>query len=143
MMPPANSSPPSAASTGTRSSTGSAALSGRRLGRERSPSTSRCWPATGRSTRGRRPPVPEAPPAGRAPQEIQAPQEIRAPLAGLPQAVVLVTGIQAAGKSTVAQLLAARLPRSVHLRGDIFRKMIVSGRADMTPDSADQARGQV
>src|ERR1019366_8496643 len=90
-----------------------------------------------------RPPVPEAPLAGRAPQEIQAPQEIRAPLAGLPQAVVLVTGIQAAGKSTVAQLLAARLPRSVHLRGDIFRKMIVSGRADMTPDPADQAVRQL
>ncbi len=87
--------------------------------------------------------MPEAPPAGRAPQEIQAPQEIRAPLAGLPQAVVLVTGIQAAGKSTVAQLLAARLPRSVHLRGDIFRKMIVSGRADMTPDPADQAVRQL
>ena len=50
------------------------------------------------------------------------------------RAVILVTG-QAAGKSTVAQLLAERLPRSVHLRGDVFRKMIVSGGAGMTPDA--------
>lgn len=47
-------------------------------------------------------------------------------------AIILITGIQAAGKSTVAQLLAERLPRSVHVRGDLFRRMIVSGRADTT-----------
>jgi cytidylate kinase len=58
-------------------------------------------------------------------------------------AVILVTGIQAAGKSTVAQLLAERLPRSVHLRGDVFRKMIVSGRADMTPDAPAEAVRQL
>ncbi len=61
----------------------------------------------------------------------------------LPQAVVLVTGIQAAGKSTVAGLLAERLPSSVHLRGDMFRKMIVNGRADMTPDASDAAIRQL
>jgi chloramphenicol 3-O-phosphotransferase len=49
------------------------------------------------------------------------------------RAIVLITGIQAAGKSTVAQALAERLPRSVHLRGDLFRRLIVNGRADMTP----------
>jgi len=59
------------------------------------------------------------------------------------RAVVLVTGIQAAGKSTVAQLLAERLPRSVHLRGDVFRRMVVSGRADMTPDLPDEAMRQL
>lgn len=48
-------------------------------------------------------------------------------------AVYLVTGIQAAGKSTVAQALAERLERSVHLRGDLFRRMVVNGRADMGP----------
>lgn len=48
-------------------------------------------------------------------------------------AVILVTGIQAAGKSTVAQALAERLERSVHLRGDVFRRMVVSGRAEMGP----------
>jgi chloramphenicol 3-O-phosphotransferase len=49
--------------------------------------------------------------------------------------VIVVTGIQAAGKSTVAQGLAERLDRSVHLRGDVFRRMIVSGRAEMGPAS--------
>ncbi len=53
--------------------------------------------------------------------------------------VVLITGVSAAGKSTVAQALAERLPRSAHVRGDTFRRMVVNGRADMTPDSADAA----
>jgi predicted kinase len=44
--------------------------------------------------------------------------------------VVLVTGVMAAGKSTVAQLLAERFERSVHLRGDRFRRMIVRGGAE-------------
>jgi predicted kinase len=43
--------------------------------------------------------------------------------------VLIVTGAMAAGKSTLAQALAERLDRGVHLRGDVFRKMIVSGRA--------------
>jgi chloramphenicol 3-O-phosphotransferase len=47
--------------------------------------------------------------------------------------VILVTGIQAAGKSTVAQALAERIDRSVHVRGDLFRRMVVRGRADMGP----------
>jgi len=54
------------------------------------------------------------------------------------QAVILITGIMASGKSTVAQLLAERLDRSVHLRGDMFRKMIVNDRREVRPD-ADQA----
>ena len=58
-------------------------------------------------------------------------------------AVILITGIQAAGKSTVAQLLAERLPRSVHVRGDMFRSMVVGGRADMTPDPTDEALRQL
>jgi chloramphenicol 3-O-phosphotransferase len=49
------------------------------------------------------------------------------------KAVVLITGISAAGKSTVAQALAERLPRSAHVPGDSFRRMIVNGRADMIP----------
>ncbi|HEV2633786.1 MAG TPA: AAA family ATPase [Actinocrinis sp.] len=47
--------------------------------------------------------------------------------------VILVTGIQASGKSTVAQALAERLELSVHLRGDLFRRMVVNGRVDMGP----------
>lgn len=60
-----------------------------------------------------------------------------------PPAVILLTGIMAAGKSTVAEALARRLPRSVHLRGDVFRKMIVNGRAEMTGDLADEALRQL
>jgi predicted kinase len=56
---------------------------------------------------------------------------------------MLITGIQAAGKSTVAQLLAERLPRAVHLRGDAFRRMVVSGRADMTPNPSEEALRQL
>ncbi|MEV4523638.1 AAA family ATPase [Micromonospora tulbaghiae] len=58
-------------------------------------------------------------------------------------AVVLISGIMAAGKSTVAEGLARRLPRSVHLRGDVFRRMIVSGRADMTAEPTDEALRQL
>ncbi|MET8843798.1 AAA family ATPase [Streptomyces rubiginosohelvolus] len=57
--------------------------------------------------------------------------------------VVLITGVMAAGKSTVAQLLAESLPRAVHVRGDVFRRMIVSGRAEMAPDEAEEARRQL
>jgi predicted kinase len=45
--------------------------------------------------------------------------------------VILITGIMASGKSTTAQRLAERLPKSVHLRGDVFRRMIVNGRVDI------------
>jgi chloramphenicol 3-O-phosphotransferase len=58
-------------------------------------------------------------------------------------AVILLTGIQAAGKSTVAQELASRLPRSVHVRGDVFRRMVVGGRAEMTPPPSAEAVRQL
>ncbi|WP_420111568.1 AAA family ATPase [Pseudactinotalea sp.] len=45
--------------------------------------------------------------------------------------IILVTGIQAVGKSTIAQALAERLDRSVHVRGDTFRRMVVNGREEM------------
>nr|WP_281416201.1 AAA family ATPase [Deinococcus aestuarii] len=51
--------------------------------------------------------------------------------------------MMASGKSTVAQALAERLPRSVHVRGDLFRRMIVSGRVDMTPDAGEEAWAQL
>ncbi|QFZ24716.1 AAA family ATPase [Saccharothrix syringae] len=61
----------------------------------------------------------------------------------LDSAVVVITGIMAAGKSTVAQRLAERLPRAAHVRGDAFRRMIVSGRADTRPDSGAEAEAQL
>lgn len=60
-----------------------------------------------------------------------------------PGDVVVITGIMAAGKSTVAQALAERLPDSVHLRGDLFRRMIVNGQAEVTPDNWEQAERQL
>lgn len=57
--------------------------------------------------------------------------------------VILITGNMAAGKSTVAQALAARLPKSVHLRGDLFRRMIVNGQAPLTADLSREAAQQL
>jgi len=48
-----------------------------------------------------------------------------------------------AGKSTVAQLLADRLPKAAHVRGDAFRRMIVSGRAEMVPAAEEEAIAQL
>ncbi|WP_377273793.1 AAA family ATPase [Peterkaempfera sp. SMS 1(5)a] len=57
--------------------------------------------------------------------------------------VVLVTGVMASGKSTVAQALAERLPRSVHLRGDFFRRMVVNGREAARPGAGVEAARQL
>jgi chloramphenicol 3-O-phosphotransferase len=59
------------------------------------------------------------------------------------RAITLITGIQAAGKSTIAQELTERLPRSVHVRGDLFRRMVVNGRAEMTPSPSAEAIAQL
>lgn len=56
--------------------------------------------------------------------------------------VIVITGAMASGKSTVAELLAHHLARSVHIRGDSFRRMIVNGRAEMTLEPSDEARRQ-
>jgi predicted kinase len=57
--------------------------------------------------------------------------------------IILITGAMAAGKSTVAQAIAERLSPSVHLRGDVFRRMIVNGRAAMTADLSPAAYRQL
>ena len=41
--------------------------------------------------------------------------------------IVAVTGIQAAGKSTVARRLAGRFTRGVHIEADALQRMIVAG----------------
>jgi chloramphenicol 3-O-phosphotransferase len=60
-----------------------------------------------------------------------------------PRAVYLLTGIMASGKSTVAQILAERLPKAAHVRGGVFRRMIVSGRREMAPDADPEAEDQL
>ncbi|MFF8675223.1 AAA family ATPase [Streptomyces sp. NPDC015242] len=57
--------------------------------------------------------------------------------------VIVVSGISAAGKSTVAQALAERLPRSAHVRGDTFRRMIVNGQVHMTAEAPPEAVAQL
>jgi predicted kinase len=58
-------------------------------------------------------------------------------------AVVLITGVMASGKSTVAELLAGQLPRAAHVRGDVFRRMVVSGREELLPEETPEARAQL
>ena len=57
--------------------------------------------------------------------------------------IYLITGVMASGKSTVAQLLALRMGKGVHLRGDAFRKMIVSGREEMSENPSEEAFRQL
>lgn len=57
--------------------------------------------------------------------------------------IYLITGVMASGKSTVAELLAKRLERGVHLRGDVFRRMIVSGREEMAQTPSREALRQL
>jgi predicted kinase len=59
------------------------------------------------------------------------------------RSIYLITGVMASGKSTVAELLASKIEESVHLRGDIFRTMIVSGRAEMSAQPSDEAVRQL
>jgi chloramphenicol 3-O-phosphotransferase len=58
-------------------------------------------------------------------------------------ATYLITGPMAAGKSTVARLLAERFERGVYLEGDFFRRSIVSGRVEMTTDASAEAVEQL
>lgn len=57
--------------------------------------------------------------------------------------IFLITGLMASGKSTVAQCLAERFEHAVHLCGDVFRRMIVSGRVDMSADADEEAVRQL
>lgn len=59
------------------------------------------------------------------------------------EGVFFVTGISAAGKSTVGELLATRFERGVHVRGDVFRRMVVSGRVHMRPGAPPEAEHQL
>lgn len=57
--------------------------------------------------------------------------------------VILLTGVSAAGKSTVGQKLAERFERAVHVRGDRFRRMVVSGREEMSDTPTPEAWRQL
>ncbi|QOS79100.1 AAA family ATPase [Paenibacillus sp. JNUCC31] len=59
------------------------------------------------------------------------------------EAIYLITGVMASGKSTVAELLASKLVKGVHLRGDVFRRMIVTGREEMSAEPSAEAVRQL
>jgi predicted kinase len=59
------------------------------------------------------------------------------------QPVVVMTGVSASGKSTVAEALAGRFARGVHVRGDAFRRMVVVGRDEMSAAPSDEAVRQL
>lgn len=57
--------------------------------------------------------------------------------------IILITGIMASGKSTVAQILSERFEKSVHLRGDMFRRMIVNNRKEVQPNAGNDEMDQL
>lgn len=65
-----------------------------------------------------------------------------APMQAEPRAV-LVVGAQAAGKSTIARALAARLERGAFVEGDVLWKMVVAGGVDMSADPEPEAQRQL
>ncbi|MCI0437690.1 MAG: AAA family ATPase [Chloroflexi bacterium] len=57
--------------------------------------------------------------------------------------IILITGIMASGKSTIAQRVAERLSSSVHLCGDVFRRMMVNNRAAISSPLSAAAMAQL
>ncbi len=58
-------------------------------------------------------------------------------------ALFVISGVSAAGKSTVARLLAGRFERGVCVPGDAIRAMMVSGRVEVRPNAGEEALRQL
>ena len=52
------------------------------------------------------------------------------------QAVLVISGVPGAGKSTVSALVARRLPKSVHIEAEVLQRFVVSG--SLWPDGEPQ-----
>src|SRR5213596_741009 len=61
----------------------------------------------------------------------------------VPSGVLLISGVPAAGKTTVARLLAAQLPRSGLNQGDEIHNLIVSGRKHPNESPLNEADRQL
>ena len=57
---------------------------------------------------------------------------VGATVRGMSGEIIVITGIQGAGKSTVGRLLAAEYERGVHIEADVLQRMVVSGGAWVT-----------
>lgn len=55
----------------------------------------------------------------------------------------VLTGVQAAGKTTVGRGLAMRFTRGVFIEGDAVREMVVRGRVEMSPEPSAEALAQL
>jgi hypothetical protein len=69
-----------------------------------------------------------------------APRRPFARLVDVADGVWLVVGVQAAGKSTVADLLARQFERGIHVRGGQFYRWAVSGWTHPWDEDQDEAR---
>lgn len=56
---------------------------------------------------------------------------------------LIITGVPAAGKSTVSRIVAQRLARAALLHGDSVNRLIVSGRVWALGEPSDEAASQV
>lgn len=59
------------------------------------------------------------------------------------RAIIAVSGIQAAGKTTVSSLLARRFEKGVHIEADVLQKFIVSGGVWPDKNLEDEAMRQL
>jgi predicted kinase len=59
------------------------------------------------------------------------------------QGVLFISGIPGAGKSTVARIIAERLPRSVHIESDAIHNLVIGGRKAPHEEPRDEAERQL
>ncbi|GIG71557.1 AAA family ATPase [Phytomonospora endophytica] len=56
--------------------------------------------------------------------------------------ILLLTGMPGAGKTTMTDLVARRLPRAARLSGDVVSRLIVSGRVGFQQEPAEESARQ-
>jgi predicted kinase len=64
-------------------------------------------------------------------------------MTALPLGVYLVGGIPGAGKTTIARLLTAAMPRAAHVEADVLQRMLISGGVWPHQEPHDEAMRQL